>query len=263
MGVLAVSDRQIGTGDRELAVGMTINGDLPRNRARNVADKADTLTTQAYNRLEELIVTLALQPGSVLSEQALSADLGIGRTPIREALQRLAREGLVQVLPRKAIIVTETDPRRQLLVLEVRRELERLLARASAERATAEERALFETIAQGMDAAARTNDDIAFMRLDRELNALLAYAAHNDYASRAMRALNGHSRRFWYLHYKQAADLPKMARLHATQARVIAKGDVERAMAISDKLIDYVERFTRATVDVGRLRAEGKTHVEF
>jgi DNA-binding GntR family transcriptional regulator len=221
----------------------------------SAAPKVDTLTERAYFRLEEMIVTLALEPGAVLSEQALSAELRIGRTPIREALQRLAREGLVLVLPRKAIIVTDTDPRRQLLVLEVRRGLERLLARASAERASAAQRARFEAIAKGMENAARTSDDIAFMRLDRELNALLADASHNEYAARAMRMLNGHSRRFWYLHYKQAADLPKMARLHADEARAIAKGSAERAMAASDKLIDYVESFTRATVGVGRLAA--------
>jgi DNA-binding GntR family transcriptional regulator len=219
---------------------------------RAITVKAETLTEQAYFRLEEMIVTLALAPGSVLSEQALSAELGIGRTPIREALQRLAREGLVLVLPRKAIIVTETDPRRQLLVLEVRRELERLLARASAERATEPERRRFREIADGMEAAAKTNDDIAFMRLDRELNALLAEAAHNEYAARSMRALNGHSRRFWYLHYREAADLPKCARLHADEARAIAKGNAQRAMAAAEKLMDYVETFTRATVGVRR-----------
>ena len=211
-----------------------------------------TLTEQAYYRLEEMIVTLELAPGAILSEQALSADLGIGRTPIREALQRLSREGLVLVLPRKAIIVTETDPKRQLLVLEVRRELERLLARACAERATDAERRRFAEIADGMEAAAGKNDDIAFMRLDRELNALLAEAAHNEYASRAMRSLNGHSRRFWYLHYKEAADLPKCARLHADEARAIAKGNASRAAAASDKLIDYNESFTRATIGVRR-----------
>jgi DNA-binding GntR family transcriptional regulator len=213
--------------------------------------QADTLTEQAYNRLEEMIVTLALAPGAVLSEQALCSELGIGRTPIREALQRLAREGLVLVLPRKAIIVTQADPRRQLLVLEVRRPLERLLAGASAERASAAERARFDAIAKGMEAAARSSDDLAFMRLDRALNALLAEAAHNEYASRAMRMLNGHSRRFWYLHYRQAADLPKIARLHADQARAIADGSAECAMALSDKLIDYVEGFTRATLAIG------------
>jgi DNA-binding GntR family transcriptional regulator len=210
--------------------------------------RSGTLTEQAYNRLEEMIVTLSLAPGAVLSEATLSAALGIGRTPIREALQRLGHEGLVRVLPRKAIIVTDTDPKRQLQVLEVRRELERLLARAGAERATDGERQRFQGIADGMEAAARTRDDIAFLRLDRELNALLAHAAHNEYASRSMRFLNGHSRRFWYLHYKQAADLPKCARLHADEARAIAKGNPGRAMAASDRLIDYVESFTRATL---------------
>lgn len=214
--------------------------------------KPETLTEQAYNRLEEMIVTLRLPPGAVLSEQTLATELGIGRTPVREALQRLAHEGLVLVLPRKAIIVTDTDPRRQLLVLEVRRELERLLARTSAERATDAERERFLAIADGMGAAALANDDIAFMRLDREMNTLLTQAAHNDYASRSMRFLNGHSRRFWYLHYKEAADLPKCARLHAEEARAIARGQGIRAMAASDKLLDYVEDFTRATVSLRR-----------
>ena len=225
---------------------------VSKKPARPVPARPETLTEKAYNRLEEMIVTLSLAPGAALSEQALSAMLGIGRTPIREALQRLGHEGLVRVLPRKAIIVTDTDPNRQLLVLEVRRELERLLARASAERATPAERQRFQVIAEGMEAAARTSDDIAFLRLDRELNALLAHAAHNEYASRSMRFLNGHSRRFWYLHYKQAADLPKCARLHADEARAIAKGNPARAMAASDKLIDYVEAFTRTTVSQRR-----------
>lgn len=207
--------------------------------------KAPTLTGQAYHRIEELIVTLKLAPGAALSEQELAADLGLGRTPVREALQRLAQEGLIVVLPRKGILVAPTDPAQQLLVLEVRRELERLLARAGAERASAEERAQFRRIAEGMDAAARRNDDIAFMRLDRELNALLAVAAHNDYATRTMRLLNGHSRRFWYLHYKETADLPRCARLHAAEARAIASGNADRAAAASDRLMDYVERFTR------------------
>jgi DNA-binding GntR family transcriptional regulator len=221
---------------------------LMRRPWHAAAIKPETLTDQAYNRLEEMIVTLKLAPGAILAEQALSAELGIGRTPIREALQRLASEGLVLVLPRKAIIVTETDPLRQLLVLEVRRELERLLARASAERASEAQRRRFGEIADGMEAAARDNDDIAFMRLDRELNGLLIEAAHNEYAARAMRSLNGHSRRFWYLHYKEAADLPRCARLHADEARAIVKGNPARAMAAADKLLDYTESFTRATV---------------
>jgi DNA-binding GntR family transcriptional regulator len=214
------------------------------------AERAETLTEQAYGQIEELIVTLRLKPGQVLSEQSLSASLGIGRTPIREALQRLALEGLVTILPRKGILVSEINPQRQLLVLEVRRELERLLARASAERATPEQRETFLGIAGGMEKAARTNDDIAFMRLDRELNLLIVDAARNDYAARSMRLLQGLSRRFWYMHYRVAADLPRCARLHANQALAIGRGNGKQAAEATDALMDYVESFTRATVHI-------------
>jgi DNA-binding GntR family transcriptional regulator len=211
---------------------------------------ADTLTEQAYRLIEERIVTLKLKPGDVLSEQSLSAALKIGRTPIREALQRLSREGLVTVLPRKGILVADVNPRSQLLVLEVRREIERLLSRTAAERATPVQREHMRQIAEGMDRAAKSGDDVGFMRLDLELNRLLIEAAHNDYAARSMKLLQGLSRRFWYMHYRTAGDLPLCARLHANEARAVAKGDAEAAARASDKLMDYVERFTRATVAV-------------
>jgi DNA-binding GntR family transcriptional regulator len=210
----------------------------------------ETLTEQAYRLIEEQIVTLRLKPGDVLSEQMLSATFKIGRTPIREALQRLAREGLITILPRKGILVSDINPRNQLLVLEVRREIERLLSRAGAERANQQQRDQFTDIAQGMDRAAKSNDDIVFMRLDRELNRLMIEAAHNDYAARSMKLLQGLSRRFWYMHYRDAADLPLCARLHANQARAIARGNREAAARATDKLMDYVENFTRATVTV-------------
>jgi DNA-binding GntR family transcriptional regulator len=219
----------------------------PRGARRGARE---TLTEQAYRLVEEQIVTLRLKPGDVLSEQMLSAMFRIGRTPVREALQRLAREGLITILPRKGVLVSDINPRNQLLVLEVRREIERLLSRAGAERATEDQREQLREIAQGMDGAAKSNDDISFMRLDREFNLLLIEAAHNDYAARSMKLLQGLSRRFWYMHYREAADLPLCARLHANQARAIAQGDGDAAARASDKLMDYVENFTRATVSV-------------
>jgi DNA-binding GntR family transcriptional regulator len=221
----------------------------PARRPREVMP-AETLTEQAYRIIEEQIVTLRLKPGEVLSEQLLSASYGFGRTPIREALQRLAREGLVTILSRKGILVSDLNPRTQLLVLEVRREVERLLSRAGAERATKAQREQLQNVARQMDQAASRNDDISFMRLDRELNLLMLEAAHNEYAERSMKLLQGLSRRFWYMHYRDAADLPLCARLHASQARAIAKADAEAAARASDKLMDYVETFTRATVSV-------------
>lgn len=213
-----------------------------------------SLTDRAYRQLEELIVTLELEPGSVLSEASLAKRLDIGRTPIREALQRLAQEGLVVILPRRGVIVAEINVERQLKVIEVRRELERFLARAACRRASDEECRELAEIAEGMDAAAQENDDIAFMRLDRQLNQRLAHAAYNEFATKAIGLTQGLSRRFWYLHYKQVGDLPRCARLHAEQARAIAERQSDRAAEATERLIDYVEDFTRTTLDRGRLQ---------
>ena len=217
-------------------------------KGEDIKPRIKSLTDRAYNRLEELVVTLRLEPGSVLSESGLASELGFGRTPIREALQRLAREGLVVILPRKGILVTEINPAKQLQLLEVRRELEKLIARGAAKHRSAEEKPLFLEIAEGMERAARDNDDITFMRHDEEFNSLAAKAARNEYASRAMGLLHGLSRRFWYVHYKESADLPLCARLHAELARNIAEADGAGAADACDRLIDYVETFTRATV---------------
>ncbi|MEM7541075.1 MAG: GntR family transcriptional regulator [Pseudomonadota bacterium] len=209
----------------------------------------ESLTDKAYGQLEEMIVTLQLEPGAVLSELELGERLEIGRTPVREALHRLAREGLVLILPRKGILVTEINAGKQLLALEVRRELERLMARAASIRGTEEERKSFRRIAKGMKQAALKNDDMKFMRHDNELNVLIAQASHNEFAARAIQALQGLSRRFWYVHYKQAADMPLMARLHADLAECIAERDSQGAAKASDALLDYVESFTRQTID--------------
>jgi DNA-binding GntR family transcriptional regulator len=210
--------------------------------------QAETLTDKAYRALEEEIVTLRIPPGTVVSEAILSRRLGVGRTPVREALQRLAREWLVVILPRRGVVVSAIDPVRQLRLLEVRLEIERLLARSAARRAVAAQRVQFRRIAEGMDAAAEDEDDIAFMRLDREFNLLVLEAAGNEFAASAMSLMNGLSRRFWYMHYKQEADLKLAARLHAAIARGIADGDQEAAGQASDALVAYIQAFARATI---------------
>ena len=208
-----------------------------------------TLTDTAYQELEERIVTLQLRPGETLSEGQLVEALGIGRTPVREALQRLAREGLVLVMPRRGIAVSEIDIKKQLELLKVRRELERLMVRLAAERGSPAERAQFADVARGMRAAAKQKDDVAFMRLDRELNLLVSAACRNEYAQRAMALTHGLSRRFWYVHYKQVLDLPRCAQLHADLADAIGAGRRGEAAKASDRLIDYIEEFTRASLE--------------
>jgi DNA-binding GntR family transcriptional regulator len=223
-------------------------------RTGQVAETADadadegSLTERAYRRLEELIATLQLEPGSVLSETTLAQRLGIGRTPVREALQRLASEGMVTILPRRGILVSELDFGRHLRLLEVRRELERLIARSAARRATPDERRAFAELADALETAAAAGDAVGFMRLDRRFNAMTLAAARNEFAAKAMRHMQGLSRRFWYQHYQTVLDLPRCARLHKDVAAAIAAADEAGAAAASDRLIDYIEEFARATV---------------
>jgi DNA-binding GntR family transcriptional regulator len=208
----------------------------------------ESLTEQAYAQLEELIVTLHLKPGSTVSELALSEMTGIGRTPIREAIQRLAREHLILILPQRGLLIPEIDVRKQLRLLRTRREVERLICRSAAKSATPQERDVFAQLAAEFQEASRNNDDVSFVRLDREFNELCLIAARNEFAEGAMRQMHGLARRFWYVHYRQAADLPEMARLHGAVAQAIAEGKVDDAGRTLDALLDNIEEFTRSTV---------------
>ena len=168
----------------------------PKTKVLSKVEVKRSLSEQAYQQLEEAIVTLELAPGLVVSEQALSEMTQIGRTPIREAIQRLARENLITVLPQRGILVAEMDVQQQLKLLETRREIERLICRSAARRATPAEREQFARLAQEFADEAREGDDARFMRSDREFNELCLTAARNEFAEGAMRLMHGLSRRF-------------------------------------------------------------------
>jgi DNA-binding GntR family transcriptional regulator len=207
-----------------------------------------TLTDQAYLELEQQIVTLEIPPGTVVSEAQLSKRLGIGRTPTREALQRLARERLVVIMPRRGIVVSEINVQTQLQLIEVRRELERLVAQSAARRATDAQRQRFAELAQAMETCAASADGEAFLKLDREFDLLTIASARNGFIASAMALMHGLSRRFWFAFYKEVGDLAQTARLHAVVARAIAKGEREAAAAASDKLMSHIEEFARRAV---------------
>lgn len=228
---------------------LEIKKKISKRRASGSRDNQATLTDVAYGKLEEIIVTLQIPPGTVLSERTLMQRLKIGRTPTREALQRLAHDGLVVIIPRRGIMVSEINLQKQFRLLEVRREIERLMARLAAERSNDNERNEFAEIAKNMLKAAKSADDIEFMRLDQRFNSLIAEAAKNEFARRSIGLMNATSRRFWYRHYQQVADLPLAARLHAEVAKAIAERNSKGAADASDKLIDYIEDFARKTLD--------------
>lgn len=209
----------------------------------------ETQAQYAHRAIEEMIVTLALPPGSRISEQSLSAQLGIGRTPVREALQRLSYERTIRIFPRSGAVVSEIDIAEHFKLIEVRRELERILVSRSARLMDPIARRQFLDLQSRFDTAERTGDANVFIAADREFNLLLAKTADNSYASAAMAPLQAQTRRLWYLYFKEFGDVAKVARLHANIARAVADTDEAKARAASDALIDYVEDYTYRTIE--------------
>ncbi|WP_349368609.1 GntR family transcriptional regulator [Salinarimonas sp.] len=208
-----------------------------------------TQAQQAYARLEEMIVTLELAPGSRISENAMAARLGLGRTPVREAIQRLAHEGTLRVLPRAGAIVSQIDVADQFKLIEVRRGIERILAGRAARLADAPTRDAFAALAERFEDAAARNDETTFIAADREFNVLVAASAQNKYAAAAMAPIQAQTRRFWFLNFRKFGDLSAISRLHAEICAAIVASDEPAAQAASDALIDAVEDYTRRTLE--------------
>jgi len=215
-----------------------------------IKSPAKTLSEQAYEKLKENIISLKLAPGEILSEAALAKELGLGRTPIREALQKLVGTGLVVILPHKGILVTEINPFKQLQLLELRQALEPLMVRSAAIRSTKEQKALFNEIANKLEIATNENDDISFMHYDNSLHLLISQASNNEYLSRAMDIYHSLCRRFWYLHNKEASDITYSGKLHIALARQLASGDADKAVEANNHLIKYLIEFTLSTLKI-------------
>jgi DNA-binding GntR family transcriptional regulator len=210
---------------------------------------AGTLTEQVYGRLEAMIVTLELPPGTLLSELAISRQFGVSRTPVGEALQQLAREGLVTILQRRGFVVTEIHATDQLRLLELRREIARFIARSGAARAAMQEREALREVAHDFLKAAKNRDETGMTGADKRFHDLFADCAHNNVAEMAMEPLDALSRRFSHAHRMMSDDAMRSAQLHAAIALAMADGDEKRAVRAADALADYLEEFVRSTLD--------------
>ena len=200
--------------------------------------ESDSLAEQAYRVLEEQLVTLKLAPGELVSEKDLMDKSGIGRTPVREAIQRLSVEGLLQVLPRKGLMVTPLRRSDLSQISEARRVMERLLVVKAAERATSDQRKALMELATQMQAA--DNDLKHFFRLDQQLNELLEAACNNRFLVQALTAMHSQCRRLWYL-YHSRLNLPRSTRLHGGLARTVAEGDSAGAIRAQDEIIAILD----------------------
>ena len=196
------------------------------------------LAEQAYRLLEEQLVTLKLAPGELIVEKDLMDKAGIGRTPVREAIQKLSAEGLLQVLPRKGLMVTPLRRSDLTRIIEARRVLERLMVVKAAERASPDQRQALRILAMHLEAA--DNDLEVFFRLDQRLDELLEVACDNRFLVKALTAMHSQCRRLWYLHRKRL-NLPLSAQLHGGLARAVAHGDGAGAIRALDEIITILE----------------------
>lgn len=138
-----------------------------------------TLAQRAYIDLKELIVTLALPPGATIREADLQERLDVGRTPLREALHRLALDGMLHIYPRRAIVVANLGMSEVRQVFEVRLALETSAAALAAERATSAEIAALEALGAELSTSRSDVDVTTFLKTDQALHRAIAAYAQN------------------------------------------------------------------------------------
>jgi DNA-binding GntR family transcriptional regulator len=154
---------------------------------------------RAYVELRDRIVTLHLPPGTVLREDELMQAMGIGRTPLREAVKRLALENLVEVQPRRGTFVSAVAAADIQNITEVRAELEGYAAELAANRLDPEMRAKGERLLQELEALDGGGDQERLMRFDERIHRFTWEAARNPYLTETLERFFTHSLRIWYL----------------------------------------------------------------
>jgi DNA-binding GntR family transcriptional regulator len=205
-------------------------------------------TETAYDQIEQMIATLKLEPNQPIVESDLIEMTGLGRTPIREALMRLVASGLIEQQPRRGLRVSEIRIAEHLILIDTRRVLERLIAGASARRASPTQSASILQCARDMVSAAERGDLTSYMQADQALDHVNHEASRNPYAVQAIVPMIIQCRRFWYA-FQHEGDLERGARCHLLEAEGIHAKDPERAIAGADALMDYLMEFTHTVIE--------------
>ena len=191
----------------------------------------------AYLALEGLIVTLRLKPGSLVTERQLIEHAGHGRTPVREAIQKLEWQGLIAVRPRAGLQITAIRPEDHAEVMATRRLLEPLAADLVARHAGEAHREQLVACAQAMTACSIHSDMEGFLAADKTFDEIMEAACPNRFLTAALAPLQTHARRLWFAR----ADHRHMDRsvdLHVKVIRAIRNADGPAAAAAMATLVD-------------------------
>jgi DNA-binding GntR family transcriptional regulator len=203
----------------------------------------------AYRAIKAKIISLELPPASLLNEEQLMAELKLGRTPIREALQRLALEALVIILPRRGTIVADLNLSDLKKIFELRVELEVFAAQLAAQRATPQQIAAMEALFTAAEATIREGNYQQLITLDREAHRLLAQATHNEFLEETLERLYSHVLRLWYASLHEVQHYLRDAiQEHRDLIAAIKAGDGERAREIMHRHVAGFQSAVMATL---------------
>lgn len=201
---------------------------------------------RAYRLLKHKIVSLELPPASLIDERALAAELGVGLTPVRQALRRLAMKSLVVIMPRRGTIVADLNPADLNKIFEMRLEMESLAAGLAAKRATGSQiERMARQLAQMEALRERSNQEAVrrqIMEVDHAMHMLLAEAAHNEFLEETLEWLYCHVLRLWNLHLHEIDDLSDALVEHREIAEAVRSRNSERA---ASTMRAHVHRFQR------------------
>jgi DNA-binding GntR family transcriptional regulator len=206
---------------------------------------AASLADRAYHVIREMIVSLELPPGAVIDERSLTERLGIGRTPTREALRRLAQERLVEVYPRRGMFVTSVEIHDLASLAEVRSVLESHAARLAAERATDEDRNALESLLDELESRIDL-DTRELMALDERIHRQVYRSAHNSFLESTLEEYYVLALRIWYLALDRTRELEQAVLGQRELLEAIRDGDADRAEETMHRhVLDFGEAVRR------------------
>lgn len=207
---------------------------------------ADNQAELAYELIEDMIVLLELEPGARVTEAMLAKRLNLGRTPIREALLRLAQDGLLIWLPRRGMVVRDINFSAQMKVFEVRKALQLVLVATAARRRTRAEAEAIADVVEGFRQLLAQGADTEIMRQDRKFIRMLLDASRNPFLGQII-PLYSLSSRFAHAHHELYANRFRYGTLtnfHIAIGEAVVAGDETLALRRVNEFMDFVEEFT-------------------
>jgi DNA-binding GntR family transcriptional regulator len=207
-----------------------------------------SLADQAYGIVRDRLIMLDIRPGEPINDDHVARELGLGRTPVREALKRLERERLVVAYPRRGTFATEINITDLGHISEVRQQLEPIAASAAARRASAADRAVLGSLASKLRNTGRKTLSSDLMRLDVQVHRSIYAATHNPYLEDTLVHYDNLATRIWCLFLNRLTDLAGHISEHGELLRAILDADGERSAELAAAHVAHFEKAIRAAI---------------